>query len=210
MQFDPECRLCSRLSLFLDEVRIKFPDYYARPVASFGDPEARLLVLGLAPGLHGANATGRPFTGDFAGILLYQTLYRFGFSSSPESVSRRDGLKLSDCRISNAVKCLPPQNKPLTSEIYSCNVFLQSELAQLPRGALVIALGTIAHNAVLRALGLKLSGYKFGHNQLHPLNSNLQMLDSYHCSRYNTQTKRLTPEMFQDVFERARALLGDR
>ncbi|MCP4289143.1 MAG: uracil-DNA glycosylase [Gammaproteobacteria bacterium] len=210
MQFDPECRLCPRLSLFLDEVRIKFPDYYARPVASFGDPEARLLVLGLAPGLHGANATGRPFTGDFAGILLYQTLYRFGFSSSPESVSRRDGLKLSDCRISNAVKCLPPQNKPLTSEIYSCNVFLQSELAQLPRGALVIALGTIAHNAVLRALGLKLSGYKFGHNQLHPLNSNLQMLDSYHCSRYNTQTKRLTPEMFQDVFERARALLGNK
>ena len=209
MQFNPECRLCPRLSLFLDEVKIKYPEYHARPVAPFGDPKARLLVLGLAPGLHGANASGRPFTGDFAGILLYQTLYRFGFSSGPESVSANDGLKLADCRISNAVKCLPPQNKPLTSEIYTCNSFLRSELEQLPQGAVIIALGTIAHNAVLRALGLKQSGYKFGHNQRHLLNSSLRMIDSYHCSRYNTQTKRLTPEMFQDVFEQARLLLAE-
>jgi len=210
MQFDPGCRLCPRLSRFLDEVKIKFPDYHARPVAPFGDAKARLLVLGLAPGMHGANASGRPFTGDFAGILLYQTLYQFGFSSKPESVSGNDGLKLFDCRISNAVKCLPPQNKPLTSEIYTCNTFLQSELTQLPKGALIIALGGIAHKAVLKAFGLKLSSYKFGHNRLHALNAELQMIDSYHCSRYNTQTKRLTPEMFQQVFERARALLAER
>lgn len=209
MQFDPECRLCPRLSRFLDEIRIKYPEYHARPVAPFGDPNARLLILGLAPGLHGANASGRPFTGDFAGILLYQTLHRFGFSNTPESVSRNDGLKLTDCRITNAVKCLPPQNKPLNSEINTCNIFLQHELTRLPQGAVVVALGTIAHNAVLRALGMKLSSCKFGHNRRHVLNRDLQMIDSYHCSRYNTQTKRLTPEMFQLVFEQARALLAE-
>lgn len=210
MQFDPGCRLCPRLSRFLDEVKIKFPDYHARPVAPFGDANARVLVLGLAPGMHGANASGRPFTGDFAGILLYQTLYQFGFSSSPESISGSDGLKLFDCRISNAVKCLPPQNKPLTAEIYACNTFLQSELNQLPPGAVVVALGTVAHNAVLKAIGLKLSSCKFGHDRLHTLNSELQMVDSYHCSRYNTQTKRLTPEMFHDVFRRVRVLLAEK
>ena len=210
MEFDPDCRLCPRLSLFLDQVRTRFPEYHARPVAPFGDANARVLVLGLAPGMHGANASGRPFTGDFAGILLYQTLYQFGFSSSPESISACDGLTLFDCRISNAVKCLPPQNKPLTSEIHTCNIFLQRELSRLPPGAVVVALGTVAHDAVLRALGLKRSCYRFAHDRLHELNPNLRLVDSYHCSRYNTQTNRLTPEMFQKVFRRVRALLAEK
>ncbi|HXK55234.1 MAG TPA: uracil-DNA glycosylase [Gammaproteobacteria bacterium] len=208
MQFDPGCRRCPRLARFLDEVQLKYPEYHARPVPPFGDANARVLVLGLAPGMHGANASGRPFTGDFAGIILYRTLHQFGFSSSPESLSVNDGLELSDCRISNAVKCLPPQNRPLTSEIAACNGFLRHELNQLPPSAIVVALGTIAHNAVLRALGLKLSGYRFGHGRVHALREDLQMIDSYHCSRYNTQTKRLTPEMFQQIFRRVRALLA--
>lgn len=133
MQFDPGCRRCPRLARFLDEVQLKYPEYHARPVPPFGDANARVLVLGLAPGMHGANASGRPFTGDFAGIILYRTLHQFGFSSSPESLSVNDGLELSDCRISNAVKCLPPQNRPLTSEIAACNGFLRHELNQLPR-----------------------------------------------------------------------------
>jgi len=208
MSFDPGCRRCPRLASFLDQVKYEYPDYHARPVAPFGDPQARLLVLGLAPGLHGANATGRPFTGDFAGILLYQTLYKFGFGSAPQSLSREDGLTLTDCRISNAVKCLPPQNKPLTTEINACNDFLRGELNILPSGAVVIALGTIAHNAVLKALQLKAADFKFAHNRLHRLNKEMQMIDSYHCSRYNTQTKRLTQEMFEQVFVQAKALLN--
>ena len=207
MPFDPDCRRCPRLSSFHAQVKADYPAYHARPVAPFGDPEAKVLVLGLAPGLHGANASGRPFTGDFAGILLYQTLYRFGFSSNPRSLSGDDGLRLIDCRISNAVKCLPPQNKPLTSEIRTCNAFLKEELDQLPGGALVIALGTIAHNAVLRALGLKVSGHRFGHGAEFELPKGVLLLDSYHCSRYNTQTRRLTGAMFHAVFARARALL---
>ena len=207
MRFDPDCRLCPRLSRFLDQVKKEYPEYHARPVEPFGDPEARLLIVGLAPGMHGANATGRPFTGDFAGILLYQTLHRFGLASAPESVSADDRLRLTGCRITNAVKCLPPQNKPLGLEINNCNRFLTQELAELPPGGVVIALGTIAHKAVLKALSLKQSGYRFGHNQLHPLPNGLRLLDSYHCSRYNTQTRRLTPEIFHAVFERAGELL---
>ncbi len=207
--FDSDCRRCPRLASFLDEVAASYPGYHAHPVAPFGDPKARLLIVGLAPGMHGANATGRPFTGDYAGILLYETLHQYGFSSAPESVSRDDGLKLFDCRITNAVKCLPPQNKPVGSEIANCNAFLQQELQGLPRGAVVMALGSIAHNAVIRALGLRQKEFKFGHNQQHDLGNGLQLLDSYHCSRYNTQTRRLTPEMFHAVFERARELLGN-
>ncbi len=209
MLFDSDCRRCPRLASFLDEVAASYPGYHARPVAPFGDPKARLLIVGLAPGMHGANATGRPFTGDYAGILLYETLHQYGFSSAPESVSRDDGLKLFDCRITNAVKCLPPQNKPVGSEIANCNAFLQQELQGLPRGAVVMALGSIAHNAVIRALGLRQKEFKFGHNQQHDLGNGLQLLDSYHCSRYNTQTRRLTPKMFHAVFERARELLGN-
>jgi uracil-DNA glycosylase family 4 len=195
------------LATFLDEVKTSYPDYHARPVAPFGDAKARLLVVGLAPGMHGANATGRPFTGDYAGILLYETLYRFGFSSAPESFSAQDGLQLQDCRITNAVKCLPPQNKPVGIEINTCNGFLEKELDGLPSGAVVIALGSIAHNAVIKARGLRQKAYPFGHNNLHLLPDGLQLIDSYHCSRYNTQTRRLTTEMFQAVFARARDLL---
>ena len=150
--------------------------------------------------MHGANATGRPFTGDYAGILLYETLYDFGFSNRPESISRDDGLQLSNCRITNAVKCLPPQNKPLIGEIRQCNSFLRQELAELPAGAVVLALGKIAHDAVLRASGLRLSAHPFGHASLHHLHDDLTLIDSYHCSRYNTQTRRLTTDMFSEIF----------
>jgi len=209
-KFDPGCRLCPRLAGFLDQVSGKHPDYHARPVAAFGDPQARLLIVGLAPGMHGANATGRPFTGDYAGILLYETLYKFGYSNKPVSVARDDGLELSGCRITNAVKCLPPQNKPLLEEVTNCNRYLHTELRSLPDDAIVIALGRLAHDAVLRALGLRLSGYAFGHAAIHALADGLRMVDSYHCSRYNTQTRRLTPEMFHKAFRLAGNMLSGR
>jgi len=205
--FDLECRRCERLAGFLDEVKVLHPDYHARPVAPFGSPDARLLVVGLAPGMHGANASGRPFTGDHAGILLYQTLHRYGFCDRPESKAAGDGLRLHDCRITNAVKCLPPQNKPMGKEVTTCNAFLKEEVASLPQGAVILALGSVAHQAVLRALGLKLSAYRFGHAHEFALDQSRILLDSYHCSRYNTQTRRLTSEMFHSVFARARALL---
>ncbi len=186
-----------------------YPDYFARPVPPFGPDDARLLIVGLAPGMHGANATGRPFTGDYAGILLYETLYEFGFSSRPVSHAADDGLVLKDCRITNAVKCLPPQNKPTASEVNTCNRFLASELGMLAPGNVVIALGQLAHKAVLKALGEKQSAYAFGHNLHHRVSGGLHLLDSYHCSRYNTQTRRLTEKMFHDVFRKARRLLGD-
>lgn len=199
--FDVNCRKCDRLASFLDEVAEKYPDYFARPVPAFGDKNAQLLIVGLAPGMHGANATGRPFTGDYAGILLYETLYKYGFSNHSESVSAKDGLKLNNCRITNAVKCLPPQNKPVGEEIKTCNSYLQHELLALPEGAIILALGSIAHNAVIKALDLKLKAYPFIHNKSHNVRDGLTLVDSYHCSRYNTQTKRLTTQMFHDVFE---------
>jgi len=205
--FDPDCRACPRLATFLDQVKADFPDYYARPVPPFGATDPSLLVVGLAPGMHGANATGRPFTGDHAGILLYETLYEYDFSSASESVSRDDGLELIGCRITNAVKCLPPQNKPVGAEINTCNSYLTNELYDLYEGAVVLALGSIAHNAVIKALGLRQKTYPFGHNRLHEFDNGLRLLDSYHCSRYNTQTRRLTTAMFQAVFARARALI---
>jgi uracil-DNA glycosylase family 4 len=205
--FDPDCRACERLASHLQAVREQHPDYFAAPVPPFGDPGARLLVVGLAPGMHGANRSGRPFTGDHAGILLYRTLYEYGFASAPESLSRDDGLRLHDCRITNAVKCLPPANKPLGSEVRACNAFLADELQSLPDGAVVFALGGVAHAAVLRALGLKAKDHPFGHGNEYPLERGGTLLDSYHCSRYNTQTKRLTTEMFQQVVGRARELL---
>jgi uracil-DNA glycosylase len=206
-KFDPDCRLCPRLAGFLGQVSRKHPDYHARPVAAFGDESARLLIVGLAPGMHGANATGRPFTGDHAGILLYQTLYDFGFSSHPESRSRQDGLRLYNCRITNAVKCLPPQNKPLPDEVRQCNAYLQAELNGLPGSAVVLVLGKLAHDAVLRASGQRLSSFPFGHAATHELPAGYHLVDSYHCSRYNTQTRRLTPAMFADVFRIARQQL---
>ncbi len=204
--FDPLCRLCPRLAVFLDEVKLKHPQYHAAPVAAFGDNKPKLLIVGLAPGMHGANATGRPFTGDYAGLLLYQTLYKFGYANQAESTALDDGLQLKDCKITNAVKCLPPQNKPLGVEINQCNGFLALELEQLTDEAIVLALGNIAHQAVLKAYGLKLSAAKFAHNSCFALPDGKTLVSSYHCSRYNIQTKRLTESMFHDVFEQIRLL----
>jgi len=200
MKFSPQCRDCPRLAGFLDEVGGKYPEYHARPVAPFGDPRARLLIVGLAPGMHGANRSGRPFTGDFAGILLYATLHKFGFASAPQSVSADDKLKLIDCRITNAVKCLPPQNKPELAEVKECNKYLAAEIAAMPKGGAALALGTIAHQAVLMAAGVKPSQLRFRHGARHTLPGGLALFDSYHCSRYNTQTRRLTAAMFEAVF----------
>lgn len=199
-EFSIHCRLCPRLARHLASVRRVHPGYHARPVAPFGPGRARLLVVGLAPGLHGANRTGRPFTGDHAGILLYRTLHRFGFASRPESRSSDDGLRLVDCRITNAVKCLPPANRPLPQEVRNCNAYLAREIADLPGGAIILALGRIAHDAVLRAAGVASSACRFAHGASHSLPGNITLFDSYHCSRYNTQTGRLTPAMFESVF----------
>ena len=205
--FDQDCRKCERLAGFLCETKQKYPNYHARPVAPFGDRNAELLIVGLAPGMHGANATGRPFTGDYAGILLYETLYEFGYSNKPTSVSLNDGLELINCRITNAVKCLPPQNKPTPKEISECNAYLTAELLALPDSTVILALGMIAHQAVLKAYGYKLGIAKFGHNVLHLLPNGRRLVDSYHCSRYNTQTNRLTKEKFHDVFFTVKKLL---
>lgn len=206
-QFNLQCQRCPRLSRHLHQVKLDFPAYYARPVPAFGDLSPRLLIVGLAPGLHGANATGRPFTGDYAGILLYQTLYQFGFSSQNSSVSRDDNLTLHQCRITNAVKCLPPANKPLPLEIITCNDYLKAEIQALAQPSVILALGTIAHKAVVRALELKQSSFPFHHGTIHSLQNHHILVDSYHCSRYNTQTKRLTTAMFEQVFHQIKDLL---
>jgi uracil-DNA glycosylase family 4 len=205
-----DCRRCSRLAGFLDEVRAEHPDYHARPVAPFGDASPRLLIVGLAPGMHGANRSGRPFTGDYAGVLLYQTLHKFGFADKPVSISADDGLRLTGCRITNAVKCLPPENKPTGDEVKTCNAFLADEIAGLPNNSILLALGGIAHKEVLMAAAEKPAAYKFGHGARHRLENGLSLFDSYHCSRYNTQTRRLTAAMFEQVFTDIRRLLDDR
>jgi uracil-DNA glycosylase len=206
--FNLGCRACPRLSRHLAVVRREFPAYHARPVAPFGDVHARLLIVGLAPGMHGANRTGRPFTGDHAGILLYRTLHRYGFSNQPRGDDPRDGLQLFDCRITNAVKCLPPQNKPRPEEVLRCNRYLHSELDGLRSGSVVLALGAVAHGAVLKCGDLKLAAFPFAHGAEHRLPRDIVLLDSYHCSRYNTQTGRLTTAMFAGVVRRARARLS--
>ncbi len=198
--FDIGCRQCARLATFLDGVKIKNPTYFCKPVPPFGDSNARLIIVGLAPGMHGANQTGRPFTGDHAGILLYETLHKYGFASKQQSVSASDDLQLNNCRITNAVKCLPPENKPLPAEIATCNQFLAAELQQLAPNSVILALGNVAHLAVLKAFGLKIKDYKFSHAARYSLLGGLILYDSYHCSRYNTQTRRLTAEMFHAVF----------
>jgi len=195
------CTACPRLAAFLAASRSRYPGYFCKPVPAFGDERPRLLIVGLAPGLHGANRTGRPFTGDYAGVLLYETLHAFGYASRPVSVAAADGLVLSGCRISNAVKCVPPENKPETGEIKRCNAYLKEELAALPATTSLLALGLVAHKAVLMALGLKQSAYPFRHAASHSLPDGRHLHDSYHCSRYNTQTRRLTPEMFRAVFQ---------
>jgi len=205
--YDSSCTACLRLAQFLSDVKGEFPDYSCKPVPPFGDPEAALLIVGLAPGKHGANATGRPFTGDYAGTLLYSTLHRFGFASNPVSSHVGDGLVLSDCRITNAVKCLPPQNKPTGEEEKRCNHFLGAEMAH-PNLTVILALGALAHRAILRCKGIRLNRYPFAHNALHRLDDGTRLINSYHCSRYNTQTKRLTEQMFHDVFERIRRELS--
>ena len=204
--FDKHCRACPRLAGFLDEVAEKYPNYYCRPVPPFGDERSRFLIVGLAPGMHGANRTGRPFTGDHAGILLYQMLHQFGFATHDESLAADDDLKLTNCRITNAVKCLPPDNKPVGAEINTCNSFLANELHGLPEASLVLALGGIAHRAVIKAFAMRQADYKFAHAAVHDLGP-IRLLDSYHCSRYNTNTRRLTSEMFAAIFAQARELL---
>ena len=206
--FDPACRKCTRLSRYLDNVRSEFPNYYCKPVPSFGDKNARLVIVGLAPGKHGANATGRPFTGDYAGILLYKMLHKFGYANRAVSRGEGDGLKLIGCRITNAVKCLPPENKPTNREILECNHFLRAELAHCREGSVILALGLVAHKAVLKTYGHVQARFAFKHNQAYGLDEGITLLDSYHCSRYNTQTGRLTELMFEQVFEKAGILLS--
>lgn len=207
--FSADCRRCKRLSDFLDDVRKRHPDYYAKPVPSFGPERSRLLVIGLAPGMHGANRSGRPFTGDHAGLLLYRSLHRFGFASAAQSLSVDDGLTLIDCRITNAVRCVPPQNKPTGAEVKTCTAYLRSELAEMPTGSALLALGGVAHAATLSALGARPRDYRFGHGARHKLPAGMTLFDSYHCSRYNTQTRRLTEPMFLDVFSAIREYLND-
>ena len=200
MEYDARCKDCKRLSSFLTQIKNKNSDYFCKPVPSFGQKNSPFLIVGLAPGMHGANKTGRPFTGDHAGILLYKTLYKFGFSNLEKSQSVDDNLILKNCSITNAVKCLPPDNKPNNEEIKNCNKFLKFEISTLKQGSILLALGLIAHNAIMTALSLTKKEYKFSHGKRHNLPNNLAMYDSYHCSRYNTQTKRLTEKMFQEVF----------
>jgi len=178
-----------------------WPDWHNGPVPSFGNLDAELLIVGLAPGLKGANRTGRPFTGDYAGDLLYPTLQKFNFAKGTYESSINDGLELANCRITNAVRCVPPQNKPTGPEARTCLPFLTDEIESMSNLKVLLALGTLAHNAVLSALSLKRSAYKFGHNAVHELDSGLIFTDSYHCSRYNTNTGKLTEAMFEAVFE---------
>ena len=208
--FNARCTQCSRLATFLTGVRKAYPDYYAKPVPSFGPENAQLIVVGLAPGMHGANRTGRPFTGDHAGVLLYETLHHFGFANQATGDAPDDGLQLQNCKIVNAVKCLPPQNKPTTDEIRTCNQYLVNDFAKVKKFTVFVALGTIAHGAVLTALGYRKSYAKFSHNAVHELTDQQVLIDSYHCSRYNTQTKRLTAKMFRAVFANAQDLIATR
>jgi uracil-DNA glycosylase family 4 len=194
-----DCPLCPRLVAFRAEQRSVHPDWFNAPVPSFGDPAARLLIVGLAPGLRGANRTGRPFTGDFAGDLLYDTLAAFGFAAGTYRADPGDGLELKGCMITNAVRCVPPANKPAGSEVATCNRFLKARIASLPQLRAIVALGRISHDACLAALGLKARHYPFGHAAQHRAGT-FQLFDSYHCSRLNTNTGRLTPVMFETVF----------
>jgi uracil-DNA glycosylase family 4 len=208
--FDQDCRQCKRLADFLCKVKQTNPNYHAKPVAPFGAKSPHLLIVGLAPGMHGANATGRPFTQDFAGLLLYEALYEFGYSNQPKSESLTDGLKLINSRITNAVKCLPPQNKPTATEIDQCNHYLAAELQALPEQSVILALGTVSHQAVLKAYKLKQSSAVFAHNAQHKLPNGNTLVDSYHTSRYNVQTKRLTKAMFTNVFVSIEQLLAEK
>lgn len=204
-----DCPFCPRLVEFRSISRAARPDWHNAPVPSFGDPGARLLIVGLAPGLRGANRTGRPFTGDFAGDLLYATLLRFGFARGSYDRRPDDGLELVDCRIANAVRCVPPQNRPIGSEVANCRQFLVGELLIEPRPRVVLTLGSIAHGSTLRALGLKDTGFPFRHGALYGPDRGPMLASSYHCSRQNLNTGRLTPAMFEQVFGQVRTLLEE-
>jgi uracil-DNA glycosylase family 4 len=204
-----DCPLCPRLVQYRHEQRKLHPEWFNAPVPSFGTADPRLLIVGLAPGVQGANRTGRPFTGDFAGNLLYETLKGFGFAEGIYRADPHDGLTLADAMISNAVRCVPPQNKPLPAEIRTCNAFLRSRIESLPRLRAIVALGRIAHDGVLTALSARKSAYPFGHGAEHEI-GRVRIFDSYHCSRYNTNTGVLTPEMFRKVFGRVRGFLDSR
>ncbi|MEP6656941.1 MAG: uracil-DNA glycosylase [Betaproteobacteria bacterium] len=206
--YDPACRRCPRLATFLEAVKAEYPTYFCRPVPPFGPLGAGLTIVGLAPGLHGANASGRPFTGDYAGILLFETLYTYGYASSPVATGPEDGLQLANCRITNSVKCLPPGNKPLPAEIRECNRYLAADLQSVPDSGALLALGRVAHQAAVRALKLTPSAVPFAHGACHPLPRGIALFDSYHCSRYNTNTGRLTPAMFRSVFDAIAAHLA--
>ena len=203
-----DCSICPRLMAFRQQARGKEPDWHNAPVASFGSRCARLLIVGLAPGLKGANRTGRPFTGDYAGDLLYGTLLDTGFARGSYGAHPNDGLELVGCRITNAVRCVPPANKPTTVEINACNGFLAATIADMPRLRAIMALGRIAHDGVLKARDLRKSHFPFGHGRIHDLDGGLSLYDSYHCSRYNTNTGVLTPQMFTDVLAGIRHALG--
>ena len=195
-----DCPLCPRLVTFRNDLRIAEPEWHNAPVPSFGSPNARLLIVGLAPGMHGANRTGRPFTGDWAGDLLYATLLKYGLAKGEYKEDPNDGLTLIDCRITNAVRCLPPENKPIGAEVNACGKFLAQEIAAMPKLKAIVALGTVAHGAILVATGEKRGARKFAHGAQHVLSNGLVLADSYHCSRYNTNTGRLTEAMFHAVF----------
>ncbi len=198
----PDCPLCPRLVAYRAQNHAANPGWFNRPVPSFGDARARLLVVGLAPGVKGANRTGRPFTGDHAGILLYAALLRAGFATGTYDARPDDGLTLVDCRIANAVRCVPPENAPKPAEIATCNRYLAATLAEMTRLRVALCLGTIAHDAVLRALGVRRAARKFAHGAVHSLPNGLVLADSYHVSRYNTSTRRLTEPMFHAVMEK--------
>jgi uracil-DNA glycosylase family 4 len=201
-----DCPLCPRLVAYRTDLRAQHPDWHNAPVEGWGDPDAWLLIAGLAPGVTGANRTGRPFTGDYAGKLLYETLAKFGLSAGRFDARADDGLRLNGVYIHNSVACVPPQNKPLPVEIHTCRQFLTARVATLPKLRAVIALGTIAHQSVLKALGAKLPKHPFAHGARHDLHCGLTLFDSYHCSRYNTNTGRLTAAMFESVFAAAVAV----
>jgi uracil-DNA glycosylase family 4 len=201
---DRNCPLCPRLAEFRAQARAREPGWHNAPVPPFGDPKARLLVVGLAPGMQGANRTGRPFTGDYAGDLLYATLLEYGFAKGVYQARPDDGLRLVDCRIGNAVHCVPPQNKPLPLEINTCRQFLIATIASMPNLGAIVALGRIAHESTLKALGLRSAAAAFAHGAVHTAGT-IRLYDSYHCSRYNTNTRVLTPEMFRSVFAKVRS-----
>jgi uracil-DNA glycosylase len=204
---DRNCPLCPRLVSFRMAARAREPEWFNSPVPSFGDPNGQLLIVGLAPGMQGANRTGRPFTGDYAGDLLYATLLEYGFAKGVYLARPDDGLTLVDCRIGNAVHCVPPQNKPLPAEINTCRQFLSATIETMPRLRAIVALGRIAHETTLKALGLRAALAPFGHGAMHQAGA-LRLYDSYHCSRYNTNTRVLTPDMFRSVFAKVQADLG--